>query len=1159
MADKTYQTTLLIRGDSKDAVRQVQLTREQLEQLTGVQKKNAAQADQLSASHRSLGSAYKVAATGLAALGISVGIAAGLRKVYEETAESEAAIAQLNATLKSTGGAAGLTSEQLIKTANALQATTTYSDEAVLGAQSLLLTIKDIKSDNFDRTTQAVLDMSTALKTDLKSSALLAGKALNDPVKGLSALSQSGIQFTADQKETIKALVEMGDKAGAQTIILKELESQFGGSAAAARDTLGGALEALKNSFGELFELDSAESGKITASINDLNRSISDPQFKAGIDNLVAGLLSVVSASAQALGGLTSLGEKLGQFAASYRDGVDSTAEGVARLRQEIAVAKQDLERFEQRGGNKDTFAYKSLVDDVERLTASLLLSEVAIGQQKTSAKEASVALNGYVNELADGALSANQFAAAGVKATGTQEKFSLVVNKSTTATKAGTKATQESTVAGLKSEATLKKEAAATEKLAKEKAAVQDRIKRVNAEFERGHDILDGLTRGTREHIDALKFETSQLGLSERQQFINNELRKEGTAITRAERAELIAVAGAHYDAAKAAGDLAQASQDAAQASEQAWSDARATLSNFFFEMAADGEGAFDTLVEGFRAMVVKMAAEAAANTIILGVSTAFPGLGSFVGGATAPGTGATSGGSTLLSGGISGLAGGLTSGGQALYESIGNLSSNAGFTGFGDKAYTKGLNTTGWTMAADIGGGLAGGFLGSKVFGETSGIGASLGGIAGSIAIPIPGLGAAIGSFIGSGLEKAADKLFGQKNDGNNAAGANFNLLTGAIDPKTWGNSFDQKNVDAATQLATVLKDFSDALGGSDLQSSITVGNKDGIRYGGQSFGTDTEAFFEEAFRDVIEASTKLDDRLKPLLLRMDGTAEEIGTLAATLLALDEQADGLSERTLALIANYTGAADQTARYAAAIASIDQQAGINTVTKAIEEFTAVTPSAQAAYATHTASLREQIRNFDGSALAAENLAQSLLENKAAAYDFAMAIQSIGKAIGDMASEQAQSIRESVLSAEQLRKKRTEERDALRKELSTLGDPQLVQETSKRILELNKQIFDSLSEDRQKVEAETFASIAETTSTVAKGILQQNLDGLKIMQDDVQARLAQMLDRAAQGQRAAANTQQSAAATAQQAANTLLTAAQKFSSGVDQRAGQEVA
>jgi DNA-binding protein YbaB len=85
------------------------------------------------------------------------------------------------------------------------------------------------------------------------------GKALNDPVANLSAMSRAGIQFSEDQKEVIKSLAESGDMAQAQSIILEELEKQYGGSAEAAAKAGTGGLKQLANAFGDLQE----EFGKV--------------------------------------------------------------------------------------------------------------------------------------------------------------------------------------------------------------------------------------------------------------------------------------------------------------------------------------------------------------------------------------------------------------------------------------------------------------------------------------------------------------------------------------------------------------------------------------------------------------------------------------------------------------------------------------------------------------------------------------------------------------------------------------------------------------------------------------------------------------------------------------------------------------------------------
>lgn len=168
--------------------------------------------------------------------------------------EAQKVQAQLEAVLKSTGHAAGFNSEQIQMMASAYQRQTTFSDEAVLSAQNMLLTFTNIKGPVFQGATQAVLDMATALGEDATDSAMRLGKALNDPIGGVTALRRAGVQLTDQQEEQIKKMVELGDVAGAQNIILKELSTEFGGSAAAAADTFGGRLTRLKNQFGELQE-----------------------------------------------------------------------------------------------------------------------------------------------------------------------------------------------------------------------------------------------------------------------------------------------------------------------------------------------------------------------------------------------------------------------------------------------------------------------------------------------------------------------------------------------------------------------------------------------------------------------------------------------------------------------------------------------------------------------------------------------------------------------------------------------------------------------------------------------------------------------------------------------------------------------------------------
>jgi len=206
-------------------------------------------------STKQLGKSLSMSVTApIAALGFTA------VKAFQQQAK---AIAQVEAGLKSTGGQVGYTSQQLQQMASDLQTKTLFGDEQILqDATAQLLTFTNISGEQFARTQQAALDLATRLDGDLKGASIQLGKALNDPVANLSALSRSGIQFSEEQKEVIKSMAETGRLAEAQTLILDELNNQYGGSAEAAAKADGGFTQ-LANSFGDLQE----EFGKIMVDV----------------------------------------------------------------------------------------------------------------------------------------------------------------------------------------------------------------------------------------------------------------------------------------------------------------------------------------------------------------------------------------------------------------------------------------------------------------------------------------------------------------------------------------------------------------------------------------------------------------------------------------------------------------------------------------------------------------------------------------------------------------------------------------------------------------------------------------------------------------------------------------------------------------------------
>ena len=195
---------------------------------------------------------------------LSTAAAAGTAIFIRNFDKQAVAVAKVENAIKATGSAAGLTLRQLTDEATRLQGNTLFGDEDILNnATAQLLTFTNISQEQFLKTQQAALNLAAMLDGDLKSASIQLGKALNDPVANLSALSRSGIQFSKRQKDVVKGLWEAGRQADAQRVILRELERQYGGTAEAAARAGAGPFKQTSNAVGDVTE----EIGAIMADI----------------------------------------------------------------------------------------------------------------------------------------------------------------------------------------------------------------------------------------------------------------------------------------------------------------------------------------------------------------------------------------------------------------------------------------------------------------------------------------------------------------------------------------------------------------------------------------------------------------------------------------------------------------------------------------------------------------------------------------------------------------------------------------------------------------------------------------------------------------------------------------------------------------------------
>jgi hypothetical protein len=176
-------------------------------------------------------------ALGALAKGAKSALAAG-----EAVNSANARIGQINKSMGLFGKQTDVVTKRLVKLAEAQGRELGISNLTIKATQAKLLTFKnlaksaDVVGGAFDRANKAALDMAAAGFGEATSNAVQLGKALEDPIKGITALAKSGVTFTEQEKEKIKTLVESGKVLEAQNMILEAIEKQVGNTANATAD-----------------------------------------------------------------------------------------------------------------------------------------------------------------------------------------------------------------------------------------------------------------------------------------------------------------------------------------------------------------------------------------------------------------------------------------------------------------------------------------------------------------------------------------------------------------------------------------------------------------------------------------------------------------------------------------------------------------------------------------------------------------------------------------------------------------------------------------------------------------------------------------------------------------------------------------------------------
>ena len=762
-----------------------------------------------------LGPLGVAAGAGIAAT--SAAVIAGL----SAWAPYEQQLLRVNAVLKATGSAAGLTQGQIREMAEGVAKSTLATSESALEAAAAMATFRTVAGDTFKRTLTLSQDLASVFGGDLRSATVKLAKSLEDPVRGLDSLRESGVSFTAAQKDQIKALVESGQVLKAQGVILDTLQAQVGGAGAAERGGLTGSVKGLSDAWGDLLK-EIGSSSIVLGSANILLSALAGnlqvlrsfkpkAEEQAIEDRLVELELRLAKAKAAVtearLAARQAEGRPAGGISNSFASGpsasalkglqdqADAIKDVIEVERERLAVirltrkeeedaaaaagARAQAEQARERAGDN----LKALAERIDPAVAGLKAYRDAlnivreaerqgVGSKEDLARIQAILVKAYAetqDPLAQQVRTLLDEAAA-LEKVGAERERLKALQSARTASPTGEVSPEER----------LRLERAVNDLLA---ARARDK----NRELE---DSLD-LAREELRLVDALpEVRERELALLK----ARNDLEKEGVAIGSEEYQQRLRIAGAIADT-KAATDVAR---QAADETARVWTHAGENIQDalrdaFTSAFDASGQKAVD-FAASFKKLMLSTAAEISAAMVFR------PFVGNVLSQVGAPanvvrqfaGPAATAGqgfnlGPLLSAGGSFGSVGGVP-GGISAAISIYRLLNGASLTG-GSAAVAKlfagaGNALGGAELGASFGnaglafssplasiGSFGVNFLLDKLLGNRgigSSIGSTIGGIAGSFLGPF-------GSIAGSALGNLLGGLFG----GKASVGANANAI--------------------------------------------------------------------------------------------------------------------------------------------------------------------------------------------------------------------------------------------------------------------------------------------------------------------------------------------------------------------------------------------
>ena len=245
------ESNVKLRVDARDAVSALQQTNNASKQLNQTLNTTSKRAGTATANIQRFGISFRSVVGPMVALTGALTLA---NRSLNTFGKRQADLQVLSAQLERIGAGGSKQLDELKAAADRLGDATLFSQDDFIQSFNILSSFRAIAVESFTEVSEVAADIAQVMGSDVKSATVQLAKALEDPKRGLTALSRSGITFNEAQTETIKKLVDSGKLLDAQALVLETIKGQYEDAATAAGKGFAGALDLLSENAGDAAE-----------------------------------------------------------------------------------------------------------------------------------------------------------------------------------------------------------------------------------------------------------------------------------------------------------------------------------------------------------------------------------------------------------------------------------------------------------------------------------------------------------------------------------------------------------------------------------------------------------------------------------------------------------------------------------------------------------------------------------------------------------------------------------------------------------------------------------------------------------------------------------------------------------------------------------------